>query len=127
MSTLSGPLSADRLERTAAPDPALSRDAAWLVQARSLVADLNERSALIYWTDFLLSIGVAWAATFVYFTAPAWSMEQIGAFLVASILFYRAGTFMHELVHFQPGQMVWFGRAWNLLLGIPLTMPWILY
>jgi fatty acid desaturase len=115
------------LERTAAPDAALSREAAWLVQARALVADLQERSPLIYWTDFLLSVGIAWAATFVYFTAHTGSLEQIGAFLIASILFYRAGTFMHELVHFQPGQLVWFGRAWNLLIGIPLVMPWVLY
>jgi fatty acid desaturase len=127
MSTLSGPMPAVPFERTVAPDPALSRDAAWLVQAKSLVADLQERSPAIYWTDFLLSIGAAWAATFLYFVAPTWSFEQVGAFLVASILFYRAGTFMHELVHFQPGQLVWFGRAWNLLIGIPLVMPWVLY
>lgn len=127
MSTLSGPMPEVPLARRANPDPALSRDAAWLEQARALVADLHERSALVYWTDFGLSAGLAWAATYVYFTAPAWSVAQIAAFLVASVLFYRAGTFMHELVHLQPGQLVWFGRAWNLLIGIPLVMPWILY
>jgi len=104
-----------------------NRDPAWLRQARGIVGDLYVRSPAIYWTDFLLSIGIAWAATAVYFLAPAWSALQIGAFLVASVLFFRAGTFIHEIVHFPPGQMVWFGRTWNLLQGIPLLMPWVMY
>lgn len=102
-------------------------DTAWLHDARELVSDLHQRSPLIYWTDFLLSVGTAWGMTAVYLLAPAWSPLQIAAFLVASVLFFRAGTFIHELVHIPPGQMVWFGRVWNLLQGIPLLMPWILY
>ncbi|HKY91219.1 MAG TPA: fatty acid desaturase, partial [Nevskiaceae bacterium] len=105
----------------------VGRDAPWFQQAKALVADLQERRPLLYWTDLLLSAGTAWALTFVYFTAPAWSALQIVAFLGASVLFFRAGTFIHELVHFQPGQLVWFGRAWNLLMGIPLLMPWVMY
>lgn len=99
----------------------------WLREARGLVADLHRRSPVIYWTDFLLSVGTAWGLAAVYFRAPAWSPAQIAAFAGACILFFRAGTFIHELVHMPPGQMPWFGRAWNLLQGIPLLMPWILY
>ena len=102
-------------------------EADWLQSARDLVSDLYERSALIYWTDFLLSVGTAWALTAVYFVAPPWSLLQIGAMFMAAVLFFRAGTFMHEIVHLPRQQMVWFGRVWNLLLGIPLLMPWILY
>ncbi len=102
-------------------------DPAWLIQAREIVADLNTHSPALYWIDFLLSVGVAWAATAVYFLAPGWSLAQSAGFFIASLLFYRAGTFIHELVHMKPGQMVWFGRVWNLLQGIPLLMPWVIY
>ena len=101
--------------------------AEWLQRARELVGDLYERSPLIYWTDFLLSIGGAWGLAAVYFLAPPWSLLQAAAFVLSAMLFLRAGTFMHELVHLPRRQMAWFGRAWNLLQGIPLLMPWILY
>lgn len=110
-----------------AAEAARERDAAWYQQAREIVGDLYQRSPLIYWADFLLSIGVAWGLTAVYFTAPTWSAAQILSFLGASILFFRSGTFIHELVHMPPNQMNWFGRIWNLLMGIPLLAPWIMY
>lgn len=75
----------------------------------------------------MLSAGTAWALTVVYFTAPAWSALQIAAFVVASFLFFRAGTFIHEIVHMPGGQMTGFKRMWNLLLGVPFLMPWVLY
>jgi fatty acid desaturase len=105
----------------------MAEDAPWLQQARGLVADLYERRAALYWTDFLLSIGGAWGLAAVYFLAPAWSAVQVAAFVLSAVLFFRAGTFIHELVHFSRNQMRWFGRVWNLLQGIPLLMPWILY
>jgi fatty acid desaturase len=121
-------ISTARLERASAPGGRFGRETPpWLVQARGLVADLYRRSPGVYWTDFLLSVGGAWGLTVAYFLAPAWSLAQIGAFFLASVLFFRAGTFIHELVHMPRGEMVWFGRAWNLLLGIPFLMPWIFY
>ncbi len=102
-------------------------DAELRAQARALIGDLFERSAAVYWTDFLLSTGAAWALTAVYFMSRPWSAVQVAAFLGAAVLFYRAGTFIHEIVHMPGAQMVWFKRAWNLLLGIPLLMPWVLY
>ena len=128
MSTLSVPAGSELRAEPAAPEAELkARDAGWYPQARALVGHLYQRSPLIYWTDFLLSIGVAWTLTAIYFTAPTWSLVQVGAFLGASILFFRAGTFIHELVHMPPNQMPLFGRVWNLLMGIPLLAPWILY
>ncbi|MGH8516741.1 MAG: fatty acid desaturase family protein [Panacagrimonas sp.] len=128
MSTLSVPAVSELRAEPAAPDEELrARDTGWYPQARALVSDLYQRSPLIYWTDFLLSISVAWTLTAIYFTAPVWSLLQVGAFLGASILFFRAGTFIHELVHMTPKQMPQFGRVWNLLMGIPLLAPWILY
>lgn len=92
-----------------------------------MVGDLYQRSPRIYWTDLLLSAGVAWALVAVYFTAPAWSAVQLMAFLGASLLLFRAGTFMHELVHLPAGQLRGFGPVWNLTVGVPLLAPWIFY
>ena len=89
-----------------AEEAARARDAGWYQQAKEIVGDLYQRSPAIYWTDFLLSIGVAWALAAVYFNAPSWSPAQIGSFVGASILFFRAGTFIHELVHMPPNQMI---------------------
>lgn len=99
----------------------------WIREAHAQVEDLFRRSAALYWTDLLLSATVAWVATVVYFTMPAWSAGQLLGLVVAGIAFYRAGTFMHEIIHMGRGELVWFKRTWNLLIGIPLLMPWVLY
>jgi fatty acid desaturase len=109
------------------PDGSTDDDADWRGEARALIPDLFERSARVYWFDLLASAAVAWAATAVFFLSPAWSAWQVAGLLVAGVMFYRAGTFIHEIVHMPSRQMVWFKRAWNLLVGIPLLMPWILY
>ncbi len=113
--------------RREAPSAARSDDNDLVRQAHRLVSDLFPRSPLIYWTDFMLSVSGAWLLTAVYFLAPAWSVLQIAAFLVAGVLFYRAGTFMHEMVHMQRQELKWFKRTWNVLLGMPLLTPWIFY
>lgn len=102
-------------------------DGPWREHARRLVGELFERSPAIYWIDFVLSAAAGWALAAVYFTAAPWSALQVVAFLLAGLLFFRAGTFIHEIVHMPRGQMVWFKRAWNALFGIPLLMPWIVY
>jgi fatty acid desaturase len=99
----------------------------WTRQAREIVDDLHRRSALIYWTDFLLSVGAAWTLAVLYLRAPQWGVLPVLALVGAAILFYRAGTFIHEIVHFRDGELKWFARAWNLLMGIPLLVPWIMY
>ncbi len=114
--------------RPRAPADAANRATAWYGrQVSDLLTDLHRRSPAIYWTDLLLSAGGAWALTAVYFLAPAWSAAQLFAFVGAGILFYRAGTFIHEIIHFPRGELVWFRRAWNLLIGVPLLMPWVMY
>lgn len=99
----------------------------WTRQAREIVDDLHERSALVYWTDFILSVGAAWTLAILFFRAPGWGPVALLEMLASAILFFRAGTFIHEIIHFKQGELVWFSRAWNLLMGIPLLMPWIIY
>lgn len=112
---------------SAAPIPAATDERGWIRQAHGVVADLMVRSPALYWIDLLLSAGAAWAFTALYFLAPGGPVWQIIGLVMAGILFYRAGTFIHEIVHMGRRQMVWFKRTWNLLLGIPLLMPWLLY
>jgi fatty acid desaturase len=99
----------------------------WTRQARELVDDLQQRSALIYWSDFLLSCTAAWTLAVLFFRAPGWGPLALLAMLGSAILFFRAGTFIHEIVHFRQGELKWFARVWNLGIGIPLLMPWIIY
>jgi len=126
--TESGPATPGRAGREPAPLAEPDSDLApWQVEARRLVGDLFRRTPAIYWTDFLLSAAGAWAATAVYLNATTWSAMQVAAFLIAGVLFFRAGTFMHEIVHMPARQMLAFKRAWNLLIGVPMLMPWVLY
>ncbi len=99
----------------------------WTRQARDLIDDLQQRSAVLYWTDFLLSVAGAWSLALYFFVTPSWGVLPVLALLGAALLFFRAGTFIHEIIHFRAGELQWFARVWNLLLGIPLLMPWIIY
>ncbi len=100
---------------------------AWIREAHTVVEDLFERRPGLYWLDLLVSATVAWCATIVFFGAGASLPLQIIAMLIAGVAFYRAGTFMHEIIHMGRSEMVGFKRTWNALVGIPLLMPWILY
>ena len=100
---------------------------AWIREAHSVVADLMRHRPAVYWADLLASAALAWGATALYFTADPWSGWQLVGLLLAGIGFYRAGTFMHEIIHMPSGVLVNFKRAWNVLIGVPLMMPWVLY
>jgi fatty acid desaturase len=99
----------------------------WVRDARPLVADLMVRRPALYWLDFALSAAAAWLFAAIYFVSMPFSAVQIAALLLAGIAFFRAGTFMHEIVHMRRGEMGGFKFAWNALIGIPLLMPWLLY
>jgi len=96
-------------------------------QVRSLVGDLFVRREWIYWMDFGVTVGASWMLVAIYFTATPWSAAQFAALVLAAIGLFRAGTFIHEIVHFKAGEMNAFKWAWNLLLGFPILSPWIIY
>src|SRR6188474_1316419 len=99
----------------------------WIRLARDMVDDLHKRSALIYWTDFLLTATAAWALALYFLLTPGWGTVPLLALLGSAFLFFRGGTFIHEIIHFRAGELKWFARVWNLLMGIPFLMPWIIY
>ena len=56
-----------------------------LVQARTLAKDLFEHSARIYWTDFLLSMAVAYGAVALYLSSPIFSPRSVIGFTIAAL------------------------------------------
>lgn len=98
-----------------------------LSKTRALVADLFEPNPWIYWADFLISVTVGYGCAVVYLTAPAFSPQQIVCFLIAGVLLYRVGSYMHEIVHFRREEMRTFRIVWNIVAGIPMLTPSFLY
>ena len=96
-------------------------------EARRLVAHLMRRDPYIYWTDFLLSAALGWAAFYVAVAMPFASVGFALALLVTALAFYRAAIFIHELSHFRPGEFSLFRLAWNALVGVPLLVPSFMY
>ncbi|MEM7053689.1 MAG: fatty acid desaturase [Pseudomonadota bacterium] len=115
---------------SASPTATLNVEQAERAQVRAahaLVSNLMDRKPGLYWLDFVLTISISWAMTTVFFLAEPWSAIQFVAMFIAAIGFFRAGTFIHEIVHFKSKEMIGFKWAWNLLLGFPLLTPWVLY
>lgn len=98
-----------------------------LVEARRIVADLFTPNPLIYWADFLFSMGLGWSAFALALTFPVFSMTQLGCTAVATLALYRAVLFTHELAHFKKGTFKVFRLVWNITCGVPLMVPSFTY
>jgi fatty acid desaturase len=96
-------------------------------EARHIVSDLMQPDPVIYWSDFLLSISIAWSAYLVAVRAEAASFEQMAGILVAALAFYRAVIFIHELAHLKMGSFRLFRLLWNISCGTPLLLPSFAY
>ncbi len=94
-----------------------------IAEARVIAKRFSRPRPVIYWTDFLVSISIAWSAFFVAVTSPAFSAIQIGAVLISSLAHYRSVIFIHELAHLKRGTFTAFRAVWNILSGIPLMVP----
>jgi fatty acid desaturase len=98
-----------------------------LADARRIVEDLFMPNPLIYWADFLFSIGVGWGAFAFALTLPALSTAQFGCAVVATLALYRAVIFTHELAHLKKGTFKVFRLVWNVTCGVPLMVPSFTY
>lgn len=94
-----------------------------LRQAHELVRDLMTPNPWIYWTDFLFSISLGWAAFFTALNSPLLSFWQTAAYVVASLALYRSAIFIHELAHLKKDTFRSFRLVWNIICGIPLLVP----
>jgi len=104
------------------------RDSAFSIEeARLIVADLFRYRPAIYWLDFGISFTVAVAAAVIYFSVPNFSVAQIVTWLVAGFAIFRAGVFIHEIVHMPAGRMTGFKIGWNVLFGLTMLTPSFMY
>lgn len=97
-------------------------------EAHGLVRDLMVPRMRLYWIDLTVSAVLGWTAVAAVVVAGPLSVVGALACLVAVLALYRAAVFIHELVHFRSKVAFRrFGRAWNLLVGIPLLIPYFMY
>ncbi len=133
---LHGMIATDTLNvpRTAAPaHPALPKglagtpdDKEMLRAAVELTRDIATARPAIYWPDMLVSAALGYAAL-----AGAILLENpalaVLSGIVSALAFYRALLFIHELTHIHKTALPGFRFAWNLLVGIPMLMPSLMY
>ena len=111
--------------------PALS-----LRECRNVIGDLFLPRPWIYWTDFLLTFAIG---TYCFQQVRGGSLfqphqgfqgtfQQTFFFFASCLLYYRAGMFIHEVVHQRTtGRLAGFRLVWNLLCGIPFLIPSFIY
>jgi fatty acid desaturase len=95
--------------------------------ARSLVSDLHEPRALVFWTDAVGSAAVGWSAFILALTTEPFSPLMFLSLGVAALALYRGLCFIHELTHLRRKALPGFETAWNLLFGTPLLLPSFTY
>lgn len=110
------------------PTPATTRPPPGALgrSSRSRVAALRPRRWL-YWLDLLGSSALGWslfAASVL--TAPGTALHAV-ATLTAIFALLRAALFLHELAHLRGRDVPGLEPAWNLLIGIPVGVPSLMY
>ncbi len=81
----------------------------------------------IYWTDMLMSALAGWSLFALSVWAPFGSPLHVVATFAAIFALLRAVLFIHELAHRRSGELPGFSVAWNLLVGIPVQVPSLMY
>jgi len=116
-----GPAAGKRRVHAQIPD-----DKAMLRAAVELTRDINTARPEIYWPDMLLSTIVGYGALAgAILLEPLWLAVLSG--LVAVFALYRALLFIHEISHLHRDALPGFRTAWNLLVGIPMLTPSLMY
>ena len=101
-------------------------DKEMLRAAVELTRDLTGARDAVYWTDLILSAGFGYLALAgAILISNPWLAVASG--LVAALALYRALLFIHELTHIHRDALPGFRLGWNLLVGIPLMMPSLMY
>jgi fatty acid desaturase len=101
-------------------------DKAMLRAVAEITRDLGAAKPHIYWSDFLGSAFVGYAALAVAILAfPLWL--QLLAGFVSVLALYRAGGFIHEVTHIKHSAVPWFRFGFNAVIGVPLLVPSYMY
>lgn len=103
----------------------IADDATMLRTAAELTRDINTARPSIYWSDFLGSTVLGYAALYGAMSLPTgWA---IASAVVAVLALYRAGSFIHELTHIKHSTVPGFRFGWNALVGVPMLVPSFMY
>ncbi|MEO0063344.1 MAG: hypothetical protein RLZZ08_1904 [Pseudomonadota bacterium] len=94
--------------------------------AVELTRDISAARPGIYWPDMLGSAAIGYLALAGAIMARnGWLALACG--VVAMLALYRALLFIHEITHLHRQALPGFRTAWNLLVGIPMLTPSLMY
>ena len=94
--------------------------------AHALVADLMRPRPAIYYADLAATAAIGWAALLACAALPPSPLAAL-AFALAVLAFQRAASFIHELAHLPAGAVPALDTFWNVVFGIPMLLPSLLY
>ncbi|WP_120077011.1 fatty acid desaturase family protein [Aurantiacibacter odishensis] len=101
-------------------------DKAMLRAAAELTRDINTARPEIYWPDMIVSALVGYATMAgAILVESTWLAIALG--IVSVFALYRALLFIHEISHLHRDALPGFRAGWNLLVGIPLLTPSLMY
>ncbi|MFY8208242.1 MAG: fatty acid desaturase, partial [Caulobacter sp.] len=95
-------------------------------QAMSLTQDLMTPNAAIYWADLAISAAAMWGGFLIAATTTNLPLG-VAAGLLSMLALYRALSFIHELTHIRDDEAPGFRVGWNVLVGVPLMTPSLMY
>lgn len=104
----------------------IADDKEMLRTAAELTRDLSTARPGIYWPDMIGSAALGYTALAgAVLIANPWLAFASG--VVAMMALYRALLFIHEITHLHRDALPGFRTAWNLLVGIPMLTPSLMY
>ena len=104
----------------------IADDMAMLRAAVEQTRDISAAKGSIYWPDMLISAAIGYAGLAGAILLDV-TWQAVLAGVVSALAFYRALLFIHELTHIHRDALPGFRFGWNLLVGIPMMMPSLMY
>ena len=101
-------------------------DKAMLRAAVDLTRDIAAARGSIYWPDMLGSAALGYAALTGAILLSG-TLAPLACAVVAVLALYRALLFIHELTHIHKTALPGFRLAWNVLVGVPMLTPSLMY
>lgn len=118
--------SSDAADSRGVPAAANPEDNILIRTAAKVTRDLNAPRPIVYWADFLVSIGIGYGALVAAILAQNTGWAVLAG-MISILALYRAGSFIHELTHIRRNAVPGFHFAWNALFGVPMLIPSFMY
>ena len=102
--------------------------------AVEMTRDISAARAAVYWPDMLGSAAIGYAALAGAILLAnslanplANPLIAVGLGIISALALYRALLFIHELTHIHEMALPGFRLVWNLLVGMPMLTPSLMY